>query len=80
MYVSENAYGNWLTHGSQIESDTAIARPWLTNPDPRPSSEPSKQAHKQLPDFHQGSDQQDHCVGHPWGCPPHVLKVQERPA
>jgi aryl-alcohol dehydrogenase-like predicted oxidoreductase len=24
MYVSEIAYGNWLTHGSQIESETAI--------------------------------------------------------
>ncbi|UKA63742.1 aldo/keto reductase family protein [Arthrobacter sp. FW306-04-A] len=25
MYVSEIAYGNWMTHGSQIEQDTAAA-------------------------------------------------------
>ncbi len=25
LYVSEIAYGNWLTHGSQVEEDTAIA-------------------------------------------------------
>ena len=24
MYVSEITYGNWITHGSQVESDTAI--------------------------------------------------------
>jgi aryl-alcohol dehydrogenase-like predicted oxidoreductase len=25
MYVSEIAYGNWITHGSQVEQDSAIA-------------------------------------------------------
>jgi aryl-alcohol dehydrogenase-like predicted oxidoreductase len=24
MYVSEISYGNWITHGSQVESDAAI--------------------------------------------------------
>ena len=24
MYVSEITYGNWITHGSQVESDAAI--------------------------------------------------------
>ena len=24
MYVSEISYGNWITHGNQIESDAAI--------------------------------------------------------
>jgi aryl-alcohol dehydrogenase-like predicted oxidoreductase len=24
MYVSEIAYGNWITHGSQVEQDAAI--------------------------------------------------------
>jgi len=24
MYVSEITYGNWLTHGSQVEADAAI--------------------------------------------------------
>src|ERR1700712_2657490 len=25
MYISEIVYGNWLTHGSQVENDTATA-------------------------------------------------------
>ncbi|HUG49464.1 MAG TPA: aldo/keto reductase, partial [Terrimesophilobacter sp.] len=25
LKVSEITYGNWLTHGSQVENDTAIA-------------------------------------------------------
>ena len=25
MYVSEISYGNWLTHGSQVEADQATA-------------------------------------------------------
>ncbi len=24
MYISEIAYGNWITHGSQVESEAAI--------------------------------------------------------
>jgi aryl-alcohol dehydrogenase-like predicted oxidoreductase len=24
MYVSEITYGNWITHGSQVEQETAI--------------------------------------------------------
>ena len=24
MYISEITYGNWITHGSQVESETAI--------------------------------------------------------
>jgi len=24
MYVSELTFGNWITHGSQVESDAAI--------------------------------------------------------
>ena len=24
MYVSEIAYGNWVTHGSQVEADEAV--------------------------------------------------------
>ena len=24
MYVSEISYGNWITHGSQVEADSAI--------------------------------------------------------
>ena len=24
MYVSEIAYGNWITHGSQVEAEAAI--------------------------------------------------------
>jgi len=32
LYVSEIAYGNWITHGSQVEQDAAInvfALPWI---------------------------------------------------
>ncbi len=24
MYISEIAYGNWITHGSQVEEDAAV--------------------------------------------------------
>ena len=32
LKVSEIAYGNWITHGSQIEEDAATARIRLPEP------------------------------------------------